>query len=324
MAIAIIWIVLYHSNLSLPIGINVIQVFGYGGVDIFFFCSGIGAWYSVNKYKGEYCKYVKHSLLKIMPAYYIILLVWTIFLARVETISLKEIIGNVTCTGWLLGMDNQFNWYMTAIVAFYFVAPFFVGLAKKYDSLKIQIFFVLFFSFLGIFFVKSNLLMMISRVPISYLGILLAKRIERNEIVVSSKLFICTVGVSACLLGLMLFFMLFNNEILWDFGVWWYPMIIIAPTICLAISTICEAIQCNKVPIVTILDKLGKKTYIVYLAHVTEFFVVKWLITNGIVMQNNILWGWCFLVLIPICIVLDKINLFLLSSLKVLPKEKIK
>ena len=295
MAFAILWIVMYHSDFHFPIGINLIPALGYGGVDIFFLYSGIGAWYTVKRFDYKYIKYVVHSLKKILPIYYVMLIPWGIFVYYTEGLSIQEILGNITCAGCLLGMKHQFNWYMTAIVCFYLIAPIFVRLADKVESPLLQVGVILLLAFCGIPFFKKNALMMVSRLPVAYLGIIIAKKETTGGI--NEKMVNILTVLSIILFAGIVFLMLVRNQILWDYGLWWYPMIIVAPTVCLLISKMIM-VYGEKIPkVLSFLKKIGRMTFAIYLAHVTEFYIVKYFISTNIIWDRNIIWIVAFLIL---------------------------
>lgn len=68
MAIAMLWIAIYHSNF--PINSKLITflfaVCGYGGIYLFSFISGMGIFFSCSKEEG-YSVYLKRRLLRILP-----------------------------------------------------------------------------------------------------------------------------------------------------------------------------------------------------------------------------------------------------------------
>ena len=76
MAVAIIFIVLFHSAIE---GNNSVTRFlvqvGYGGVDIFFFLSGIGIWYSIEK-NNDKLSFYKRRLQRLLPAYVPFIIIW--------------------------------------------------------------------------------------------------------------------------------------------------------------------------------------------------------------------------------------------------------
>ena len=50
MAIAILWVILFHATVTIDnTALSFIKEIGYGGVDIFFFASGLGCFYSLSK-----------------------------------------------------------------------------------------------------------------------------------------------------------------------------------------------------------------------------------------------------------------------------------
>lgn len=70
---------------------------------------------------------------------------------------MAEIFGNLTGLGWLIGMNHQFNWYMTAIICFYLVAPVLVRIAECVNTPTGQIAVLVILFLCGVpFFWKTN------------------------------------------------------------------------------------------------------------------------------------------------------------------------
>lgn len=45
--------------------------------------------------------------------------------------AVQDFLGNIIMLGWINGLENQFNWYIQALLWFYFIAPFFYAIVKK-------------------------------------------------------------------------------------------------------------------------------------------------------------------------------------------------
>lgn len=299
MAFAILWIVVYHSGFNFPKGINLIPALGYGGVDIFFLCSGVGAWYTVKRFGHHYVKYVTHSLKKILPLYYGIFAVWGGFVFWTDNITVAETFGNLTGLGWLIGMNHQFNWYMTAIICFYLVAPVLVRIAECVNTPTGQIAVLVILFLCGVPFFGRQILMMVSRLPIAYIGILLAKKSDGGG-AISEKVFWILVMITLFLCMGIVLLMLFSNETLWEYGIWWYPMVVVAPTICFTISK-GILLYGNRISLILkFAEKIGKMTFVIYLTHVSFFFVIKYLIAAKDIPNNNITWLFATLLLMLI------------------------
>lgn len=126
MAIAIICIALFHSGIEIE-NSKIVQFLikvGYGGVDIFFFLSGIGVWYSLEKDR-SISSFYKRRAQRVLPAYIPFIILW-FWIVRYDTVNaegistyiqrIQEFFGNITMVGWINGLENQFNWYIQALV----------------------------------------------------------------------------------------------------------------------------------------------------------------------------------------------------------------
>nr|CAI9744724.1 hypothetical protein [uncultured bacterium] len=136
MAAAILMIIVYHSGLGsqemrlFPLGM--LRRYGYGGVDIFMFASGIGCYASYTRDR-DYGRFLKKRALRILPAYWLVLLVWMLVKAFVcgEKLYVSQIVGNIFCVQNFTGNGNDFNWYISAIWLFYLLTPLFVLLVDR-------------------------------------------------------------------------------------------------------------------------------------------------------------------------------------------------
>jgi peptidoglycan/LPS O-acetylase OafA/YrhL len=102
-----------------------------------------------------------------------------------------------------------------------------------------------------------------------------------------------------------------TSDRMWLLALLWYPFIIITPGLCLAISLLCrilEKIRPGKFA-VKLLDRLGTKTFSVYLVHILVLDIfANMLVAKGICADTN--WNRLFLV-IPItlgCLLLELVN----------------
>ncbi len=78
MGIAMLWIMIYHTNIVFPSVFKFFKMVGYGGVDIFIFASGIGNYYSYLKDKSP-LDFLKRRIIRLAPAYLPVIIVWCIY-----------------------------------------------------------------------------------------------------------------------------------------------------------------------------------------------------------------------------------------------------
>lgn len=288
MGLAILWIILFHSKFDLLI-INDLRRIGYGGVDIFFFASGIGCYHSLIKNSNNF-HFMKRRVLRILPTYYVFLFIWLIYQVIFTNITLREILGNIFCIGWLLELDNQFNWYINGIWLLYFLSPFFVAFVKQRKSSKDHLCLFIILLAINIPFINTHWLILSSRLPIFFLGILFASQCSQKGYL-TIKYFIAA-DISMVFGGIILFTCIKQySDYLWSHGLWWFPFILITPGICLTLSLIAEYSK-NKLArtIVHILSYIGGITFELYLTHIFIFNTIDQLIGSDYLHDSNLCW----------------------------------
>lgn len=185
MGIAILWVAWFHTDLPVGIpGLSFLRETGYGGVDLFFLMSGIGAYYSLTKNPDTF-SYIKNQAKRILPSYYPFIAVWLIMMKMTAEIYGTEIIGNLTMMGWWCESRCQFNWYTNAIWLFYLLAPVFVGAICKTEDRKKRMGITVLLMVVGFLvsmtFWHSLLLTAFSRLPVFILGIYLGREMIAGD-----------------------------------------------------------------------------------------------------------------------------------------------
>lgn len=278
MGIAILWIVLFHSQLILPYGLETVKTIGYGGVDIFLLLSGCGIYYSLHKSRDMISFYVRR-IKRIFPAYLPFITLWCIYKLGQDTLepieTMRVVIGNMCLTGWINDVPYQFNWYVQMICGLYFLAPIFYAIIfackKKWQYLLL---------FLGTvvagipFFCDLTHLMGVSRVPIFLLGMLWGHLTYQKEEILQGKIKqIVLVGAMIIGFFLVVTCIYYYPETLWAYGTWWYPFLLITPGLCYVLSGICEVGERIKIGklILWPLKWIGKSSFEIYLIHIAAY-----------------------------------------------------
>ena len=252
MAIAMLWIAIYHSNFPIHSRLItfVLVVCGYGGIYLFSFISGMGIFFSCSK-EESYGKYIRRRLLRILPYGLPIIIA---FALRHRT-PLRSIL--VDCLGLSIFVSpNLINWFTSFIITAYVLSPFYYRLFTKKPLLVTALTSSLI----------TTLCMLINNETISYIyicftvycigfyfGYLIYNKHEPK--------FLNIVMIFMMVMGWVLMYYCyhhFGNDVTHV-----YPMIMIAPGMLLIIAFILDKITVfNK-----LLDFIGSYTYVFYLIH---------------------------------------------------------
>lgn len=271
MGLAIVWVMCNHSGISgeLPMPFRFLAEAGYGGVDIFLLLSGFGLYYSLERDPREVPFYRRRAE-KIFPAYIPVLLVWA-----VKTTGsgaglhywLRLLSGNLTGASFWLG-TKTFNWYILALPVFYFAAPF---LKRQLDSGGKRRCgeLILGALFLSIAFWDEFRLVAVSRFPIFMVGMYLAKMERGQESPKEGADYLLMIlGFGA------LYFCLYRLRAwLWDYGLWWYPFLLITPGLVMLLCRIGAWMEKTWIGrrIGWLFRHLGEASLEIYLIHVPIF-----------------------------------------------------
>ena len=265
MGLALIWVVWYHSSVFLDFfplefinkTFEFIKNIGYGGVDIFFFVSGFGIYYSLEN--NSTSQYIKNRIKRITPTWWTYLIICILlgqFVFR-NYFTKTDIFGFLTYTGFWLGLSNQGNWYIYTIMLFYLVSPVIYALIKN-SKQKLWTTVVLFGISLAISFAFMNnlRLMAISRLPLYIVGMCfpsIFKNIQLRKIHWLEIFVSFAAGISALYL-----LYTFAYDYLWDYGLWWYPIIVIDPTLSLLLTKSFDKLIRFIKPLTSLLSLFGK------------------------------------------------------------------
>lgn len=167
------------------VGISFIEYFvkmtGFVGVDFFFFLSGIGLVYGIQKHKLS-----MFYLRRIRRTYFPFFLT-AIAMLIVNRWTLETFIGNVT--GFRFLFENMYSllWFVPAIMIFYFLFPLYYKCFDKADNKYHFTAFVitvwLFFSVMLENVLRGDLYGFTNRIPVFVVGILTGWLIQNQKIV---------------------------------------------------------------------------------------------------------------------------------------------
>lgn len=288
LGLAMLSIMFFHSQIGVNKILFYVKEIGYGGADVFVFLSGFGIFYSLKKNE-DIKDFYKRRAWKIIPVYLPFILMWLCYTRLNKGIGIKEVLGNVTFTGIMAGIPNQFNWFIQAIVLFYFVSPCIYALIKnkkKYILILCAFCLLSSVSFVGYRYKLMIVIRMVTFIIGMYYGM---QSYNRNNL---SKKTIAELGLGSFLgITCILYLINYNESLLWKYGIWWYPFIIIVPFICLMSSVIFDKITKIKLGriLVKIFEWIGDNSFEIYLIHIWAF---SYCVDNNYINHN---YGWILL-----------------------------
>ena len=188
MGIAMIAVMLFHAqDLNLGLGVlNNLRSLGFGGVDIFVLLSGLGLAMSLTRRPREYGAFMSQRLWRILPAYFVVMLPYTLCLYLAGKATLSTFVWNSALLNYWVRCQGSFNWYITGIMTLYVLTPPAVKLLRSRPGARIPL-------LLGVTagsFLVSQILMrdswwyhldIIYRVPIYTAGLVLGLHVAEDR-----------------------------------------------------------------------------------------------------------------------------------------------
>lgn len=276
MAAAIILILFFHaeSEVGFP-GLSFLSKYGHYGVDIFFFASGIGCWFSLSKNQ-ETAPFFWRRVKRIMPVYLTFIVIWSAFQIITSKMPAGSILGNALGVEFFRKSNKwNFNWYISGMWISYLLAPLFYScvrsLSKAKSAAVLLFLYILTIPFIG----YVPYLIILTRLSVFYLGFMTAESAEKGESVTLVQIIIMDI---IAVVAIILTGVLYNAfpEHKFDWGLGWYPAIAVVPGICVTLSVLFDKI--SKTKIYDIFAFVGKYTFEIYLVHVFlfEFILAKY------------------------------------------------
>ena len=270
MGVAMLWVVLFHMGVPFSGLLKQIKTYGYAGVDIFLFASGIGNYYSYLKCK-EPLTFLKRKITRLAPSYIPFIIIWLLVEILLEKVAPKAIIGNLLCIQGFTNNGGEFNWYLTAILVCYVLAPYLVSYVDchgiKMNMLLIATLILASFAFWG----DEKFIITATRIPIFVIGIIVARY---GDCILTGKLKIASFVSFVIGFVALSFCAQYYVEGLWFKGLYWYPFILMTPFICMIISVIIGGIEKRKTlkgvlsPLLVVLSEVGKCSFEIFLIHI--------------------------------------------------------
>ena len=212
MGVAALWILIFHEwqpiaedVWSIYVVEKAIKRLGFGGVDIFFFLSGIGLVYAIKKYDVK--TFYKRRIVNI----YIPFLITAIAMAFLQEWEVLEFFKNVLFINFYTETIYCFLWFMPAIFTFYLLFPWYYRIFEKTVN-KVQFTALLLLIWLLISVLlrdvmRHDLYGFTNRIPIFIVGILTGWVLQEREVIFTRL----TWGICVCAFVLGLYFGYLTN-----------------------------------------------------------------------------------------------------------------
>ena len=291
MALAALWILYYHSSLPpkyYSSFLGYVRFFGFSGVDIFVFASGLGCYHSLTRHYDPIA-FLKKRIIRILPSYYVVLTAWLIYQHLRSGISVSSVFANYLCVDFLAGADFQTLWYMNGVWIYYLFALFLVPLCQN-ASLRRKILLLFLCAAFSVPFFSDIRLMLFSRLPLLFLGICFADYGARHE-EIPARLAAALIALSCLGWGLLVYIVkCVPDDRIWAYSLYWFPFILIAPGLCIVLSLLAACLDKVSPQIIRGCTFLGGCTLEIYAVHAFAFQVFRDALSDDILYGTDKRW----------------------------------
>ena len=190
MGLAILFVMLFHVNLPRNDMFFGLRRLGNIGVDMFFFLSGMGLWFSWMKSNTiQLRRFYLRRFLRIYPTWLLVACAFYIpaFLnGKKYSANIIDLIGDITIN-WDFWLHDELTfWYIPAIMMLYLFAPFYMELIRRHPSYRwlpvaMVMWCVIVQWVLPIHQAVGHIEIFWSRVPIFFIGISMGEAIRRKD-----------------------------------------------------------------------------------------------------------------------------------------------
>ena len=237
---ATLMILLFH--LPIKIGfLRYLQTFGYGGVDICLFASGVGCYYSLWG-NPEVGAFLRRRVKRMTPACLTVIGIWLLFRFAIGQIDVPMAIGNLLGLQSFTDRGYEFNWYISAIFLFYFLAPYLKAGTDRSFPRGVPLLLLFLILCTIPFFRVNNYMIIVTRLPIFYLGMVLGALSKRDRPIKGAHCILMILSFMAGILFLWLSYRKLTAH-LWSYGLFWYPFILIVPPLCTGLSCLLRLLE---------------------------------------------------------------------------------
>lgn len=309
LGVAIIWIAFFHSNIDFGSSLlHRIFSFGYGGVDICLFASGVGCYYSLSA-NSDVGAFMKKRLRRLAPTYLCFIVFWLLYKQVTAPLPFQVVLGNVFGVQHLTGLGGEFNWYISAILLFYFLAPYLKIVTDKATPVG-QTVFLAFLVLLTVpFWFSVTYIIIVTRLPVFCLGMFFAKAAQKEKRA-TGKFHALIAAAFLIGLAMLVIFYKYHGIMLWAKGLSWYPFILMTPGICVLISYVAAAFEKVKLlsRLTGFLELAGKYSFEIYLIHIPLIEIIILCINRfGLHRYRDLIWGAGVILLAAGCVILKRL-----------------
>jgi len=309
MALAILWIVFYHWGGAVH-GSAIVNIkkIGYAGVDIFVFASGLGLYHSLNKGSLDLFDYAKRRLSRLLPPYGIYVIIWLLanaFLMKRE-ITLPVISANLFGIAAFASVRGV-NWYLGLLWLMYILAPFFFAIVRKCSKEYHYAMVFVLLLFMSLAFRGNYVwMLMATRIPTFFIGMVYGKKSTEKESLGKPLVIIAIILSLIGVAGEILCWKYMDETLLNEYGFTWYPLLLMAPGMCMLISLIAGWFDtCFLKGINRVLNVVGNNTFEILLIHLLVFDIFNTVWINEMQHEANLIsWVICLIIIIPLTAVL--------------------
>lgn len=191
MGFAIIIVMLFHVNLPMSDPFFGLRRMGNLGVDIFFFLSGIGLWYSWTKNQ-DWKRFYENRAIRIYPAWLIIAGYYYVsrFVqssAPVTTDRVIDLMGDVLINWDFWRRDELTFWYVPATMMMYVFAPMFMEAVRRHPVFRWLVVLPLMWCIIVQYVTPvhqavGHIEIFWSRIPVFMLGIVTAEAVRQKQV----------------------------------------------------------------------------------------------------------------------------------------------
>lgn len=300
MGLATLYVMFYHFPFVADSSLfNTVKSLGYGGVDIFVFCSGWGCALSYMRNRNAF-EFWGRRLKRILPTWMLFVtfawVPWYLYTTQVRGLSvLADVVGNVSGLQVFTGKEDVFCWYIGLLILSYLLTPLFCEIEDRWSGLYLIIFILLLMLLSMPFWGTKYLIMVFTRLPLFFLGIVCCNLREDKW---PAKQMIAALIVSIIgIIGIIMLKRAISKSVLWEYGLLWYPFFFITPGLTLSLNTAGKKLSESRVNIIyNAVSWIGVHSFELYLIHVLIKKIVSFQIQEQRLSDSNYLWGICFLI----------------------------